>query len=215
MQYWCRPIDFINLLRTDDWHLITSPFIRCPVRVTHPQTLWAIFMTLSFLGFALARGRNNSVIGRRAIIHKPLCTLKDQHNSTRQLGIRALLDSTIFPDTRTPQPIPPRYMTLEDVHALVAGLIANVFKEDATGEEGELDCLDVDVGFVAMPRVRPYYVGDEKAKDTVEKEEQEDDDNDHHDQLDEEYPVTALAACLSFNLRPGLPLGVGPGKHTN
>jgi len=102
-------------------------------------------------------------------------------------------------------------MALKDVHALVAGLVAKVFEENAASEERELDCLNVDVGLVPVPCVRPYQVGDAEAKDTIEEEEEEDDNNHHNRQLDEEDPVKRRYQFRSSNV----PVQKAGEKRTN
>ena len=80
-------------------------------------------------------------------------------------------------------------MALEDVYALVAGLVAEVFEENTACEERELNCLNVDIGLVPVPCVGPYEVGDAEAKDTIEEEEEEDNNDNNNRKLDEEDPA--------------------------
>jgi hypothetical protein len=44
-------------------------------------------------------------------------------------------------------------MPLENIYALIPRLIAKVLEEDSASEEGELDCVNVDVGFMAVPGI--------------------------------------------------------------
>jgi len=109
---------------------------------------------------------------------------------TRQLQVCNLWDLTILlSDTSPTNPVAPRYVSLEDIYTLVAGLVTEVFEEDSACEDGELDCFDVDVGFVSVPCVCADDVGDDKAEDSVEEEEEEDDDDDYNDEFEEEDPV--------------------------
>ena len=115
---------------------------------------------------------------------------------TRQLQVCNLRNLTILlSDTSSPNPVAPCYVSLEDIDALVAGLVTEIFKEDSACEEGELDCFDMDVGAVSVPGVCTDDVGDDKAEDSVEEEEEEDDDDDDDDEFEEEDPTHRISKC--------------------
>jgi hypothetical protein len=105
-------------------------------------------------------------------------------------------------------------VSLEDIYALVAGLVPEIFKEDSACEEGELDCFDVDVGFVSVPGICADDVGDDKAEDSVEEEEEKDDDDDYNDEFEEENPVHRISNCWEcrYQLKPDVDNPLGPPK---
>jgi len=107
-------------------------------------------------------------------------------------------------------------VSLEDIYTLVAGLVTEIFKEDSACEEGELNCFDVDVGFVSVPGVCADDVGDDKAEDSVEEEEEEDDDDDDNDEFEEEDPVHRISTywecSLPIEARCGQPVGAAKAE---
>jgi hypothetical protein len=94
-------------------------------------------------------------------------------------------------------------MSFEDIDALISRLIAKVLEEDSAGQEGELDCLDVNVGFMSVPRVRPYDVRHDESKDAIEEEEEKEDDDDNNDEFQKEHPGTmSLGYHGKYQLKP-------------
>jgi hypothetical protein len=84
-------------------------------------------------------------------------------------------------------------VSLEHINALIPRLVAEILEEDPASEEGHLDCVEVDVGFVPMPGYCANDVRGDGAKDTAEEEEKEEDDDDDDDEFQEEDPVIRCA----------------------
>lgn len=89
-------------------------------------------------------------------------------------------------------------MALEDINALIPGLVAEVLEENSAGEEGELNCVDVDVRFVSVPGVCSYDIGNDKPKDTIEEEEEEYDDNNDDNEFEEEDPLDRISQGFKY-----------------
>lgn len=69
--------------------------------------------------------------------------------------------------THPANPILPGDVPTMNQYRLVMGVIPDVFEEQATAEERDLQCLDVDVGVEGVPGVCSDAVGDKRRKQSI------------------------------------------------